>query len=63
MLRPTPLARKALVAERLRAEIWPQLGHGVRPVIAHTFPLDQAAQAHAEMERGQHIGKIILTVK
>ena len=62
LLRPTPLARKAMIAQRLANEIWPKLGQAVRPVIAHTFPLEQAAQAHAEMERGQHIGKIILTV-
>jgi NADPH:quinone reductase len=63
LLRPTPLARKAKVAERLRDEIWPRLGHGVRPLIAKTFPLEEAAQAHAELERNRHIGKIILTVK
>ncbi len=26
-------------------------------------PYEKAADAHAEMERGQHIGKIMLTVK
>jgi NADPH:quinone reductase len=31
-------------------------------VIHKTFALDQAAEAHALMESGQHIGKIILTV-
>ena len=62
LLRPTSLARKAAIARRLHEDIWPKLGDGVRPVIAHTFPLEQAAQAHAAMERGQHIGKIILTV-
>ena len=62
LLRPTSLARKAAIARRLHEDIWPKLGIGVRPVIAHTFPLDQAAQAHAAMERGEHIGKIILTV-
>jgi putative PIG3 family NAD(P)H quinone oxidoreductase len=63
LLRPTSLARKAAIARRLHDEIWPELGPRVRPVIAETFPLDHAAQAHAAMERGQHIGKIILTVR
>ena len=62
LLRPTSLARKAAIARRLHDDIWPKLGQGVRPVIAETFPLEEAAQAHAAMERGQHIGKIILTV-
>ncbi len=62
LLRPTPLARKARVAERLRQEIWPKLGAVVRPIVAHTFPLAAAAAAHAEMERNQHVGKILLTV-
>jgi NADPH:quinone reductase-like Zn-dependent oxidoreductase len=33
-----------------------------RPVIDRTFPLAQAAAAHARMETSQHIGKIVLTV-
>ena len=33
-----------------------------QPVIHATFPLAQAAEAHALMETGAHIGKIVLTV-
>ncbi len=60
LLRPTPLARKARVAERLRQDLWPKLGTAVHPIIAQTFGLESAAAAHAEMERNQHIGKILL---
>ena len=44
--------------------MWPLLERGeVRPVIHATFPLRDASLAHAELEAGQHVGKIILTVK
>jgi NADPH2:quinone reductase len=33
----------------------------VRPVIYRTFPAGQAAEAHALMESGEHVGKIVLT--
>jgi NADPH:quinone reductase len=34
----------------------------LKPVIDATFPLAEAAKAHARMEAGDHIGKIVLTV-
>jgi len=39
------------------------LGSGkIKPVIFKTFPLENAKQAHALMESGQQIGKIVLTL-
>lgn len=32
----------------------------VQPVIAATFPLDQAAQAQQELSRREHVGKIVM---
>jgi NADPH:quinone reductase-like Zn-dependent oxidoreductase len=32
------------------------------PVIDSTFPLAEAAAAHARMEASDHIGKIVLTL-
>jgi NADPH:quinone reductase-like Zn-dependent oxidoreductase len=32
-------------------------------MIDRTFPLAAAADAHAMMESGDHVGKIVLTVK
>jgi NADPH2:quinone reductase len=62
-LRPRPVQEKAEIAERLEAQVWPLIDEGrVRPVIDTTFALAEAAKAHARMEAGQHIGKIILTV-
>jgi putative PIG3 family NAD(P)H quinone oxidoreductase len=54
--------RKIVVAKRLREDIWGRLGPELKPIIAATFPYEKAAEAHTEMERGQHIGKIMLTV-
>lgn len=62
-LRPRRVAEKGAIAAALRREVWPLLERGaVRPVIDRTFPLAQAADAHARMESSVHIGKIVLTV-
>ncbi|RJG04201.1 NAD(P)H-quinone oxidoreductase [Noviherbaspirillum sedimenti] len=62
-LRPRPVAFKADIAASLREKVWPLLESGaIRPVIHASYPLEQAAQAHALMETSTHIGKIVLTV-
>lgn len=62
-LRPRPVAFKAAIAAQLRARIWPLLAaRKIRPVIHRVFPLERADRAHALMEEGNHIGKIVLQV-
>ena len=62
-LRPRSARVKAGIARQLKAKIWPFCENGtIRPVIAQTFPLDKAAEAHRLMESNQHIGKIVLQV-
>ena len=62
-LRARPVAFKTLVAEELQRVVWPHVEAGrLKPVIDKTFPLAQAAAAHARMEGGDHVGKIVLTV-
>jgi NADPH2:quinone reductase len=62
-LRARSVADKAAIASAIEEHVWPLIGTGkVKPVIYRTFPLAQAAQAHALMETSQHIGKIVLTV-
>lgn len=62
-LRVRSVAEKAEIARGLEEHMWPHLAAGrIRPVIHKTFPLTAAAAAHALMEEGSHIGKIILTV-
>jgi NADPH2:quinone reductase len=62
-LRPRSVAEKAEIARELEAKVWPLLATGkCRPVIHATFPLAEAAKAHALMESSSHVGKIILLV-
>ncbi|WP_317201242.1 NAD(P)H-quinone oxidoreductase [Janthinobacterium sp.] len=62
-LRPRPVAFKAAIAAQLRATVWPLLEAGrIKPVIYRTFPLAEAAAAHALMESSAHVGKIMLQV-
>ncbi len=60
-LRPRPVAFKAAIAKALLQHVWPLIEAGrIKPVIHSVFPAAQAAQAHALMESGEHIGKIVL---
>jgi len=62
-LRPRPVAFKRHIAQQLRSQVWPLLESGrIKPVIYQTFPLEQAADAHALMETSTHVGKIMLQV-
>ncbi|KQM21830.1 NAD(P)H-quinone oxidoreductase [Novosphingobium sp. Leaf2] len=52
---------KALLAHEILECAWPLVENGaLRPVMDMRFPLDQAAAAHARMEGGDHVGKIVL---
>jgi putative PIG3 family NAD(P)H quinone oxidoreductase len=63
-LRPRPVAFKAQIARELAERVVPLLEAGsVAPVMDSSFPLTRADEAHARMEEGRHIGKIVLTVE
>jgi len=60
-LRARSNAFKTLLAQEIAANVWPLVAEGLlRPVMDRTFPLTEAAAAHARMEAGGHIGKIVL---
>jgi putative PIG3 family NAD(P)H quinone oxidoreductase len=62
-LRNRPADEKARLAAAVETTVWPWVVAGrVRPPVQAVFPLDKAADAHAELEAGGHIGKIVLTV-
>ena len=62
-LRPRPLEFKALLADELHRTVWPFVTEGrLKPVIDKVFPLSEAPAAHARMESGEHVGKIVLTI-
>jgi putative PIG3 family NAD(P)H quinone oxidoreductase len=63
LLRARTAAEKAAIADQLHEHVWPALSAGrCLPIIDKVYPLADAAQAHARMEGGDHIGKIILQV-
>ena len=62
-LRPQSVENKGRLAAALREQIWPLIeSKSLRLPIHATFPLVEAAKAHALMESGGHIGKIVLRV-
>jgi putative PIG3 family NAD(P)H quinone oxidoreductase len=61
-LRPRSVEEKGQIAQALRRHVWPLIERGaVRPIIHRTFPLAEAAAAHALLESSAHIGKVVLT--
>jgi putative PIG3 family NAD(P)H quinone oxidoreductase len=63
-LRASPFERKAALARSLREKVWPLHAEGKLRTVTHaTFPLAEAARAHALMESSAHIGKIVLAAR
>lgn len=61
-LRPRPIEFKAGIARALRERVWPLLAsRAIAPVIYKQLPAAEAAAAHALMESGEHVGKIVLS--
>jgi putative PIG3 family NAD(P)H quinone oxidoreductase len=62
-LRPRSVAFKSLVAEEIARSVWPFVEAGqLKPVMDRCFPFADAPAAHARMEAGDHVGKIVLTM-
>jgi NADPH2:quinone reductase len=60
-LRARSVADKAAIARAVEDRVLPLIAAGkVKPLIDTTFPLREAAAAHAKMEASTHIGKIVL---
>ncbi|WP_332308083.1 zinc-binding dehydrogenase [Elstera litoralis] len=60
-LRPQSIAAKTRLAAALHETLWPWVEKGlIRPQIFRVFPLAEAAAAHALLESGEPIGKIVL---
>ena len=61
-LRPRSADEKAWLAAAVEGQVWAWIASGrFRPVIDRTFPLARAGEAHAALEAGDHVGKIVLT--
>ena len=62
-LRPRSVEFKTMVADEIARTVWPYAEGGrLKPVIDSSFPFAQAAAAHARMESGTHVGKIVLEI-
>jgi NADPH2:quinone reductase len=62
-LRPRSPAEKAVLAEALRAKVWPLLEKGqCKPVIDSVFSLAEVRKAHERIDNHDHFGKIVLTM-
>jgi putative PIG3 family NAD(P)H quinone oxidoreductase len=62
-LRPRPAEDKGRLAWGVEQTVWPWIEAGkLRPIIDSTFPLAEAAKAHARIDESGHLGKIVLTV-
>lgn len=62
-LRPRSADEKARLAAEVEAVVWPWVEAGkVTAVIDQTFPLAEAARAHARLDSGGHVGKVVLVV-
>ena len=61
-LRPRDADEKARLAAAVEQRVWPWVEAGeIKPQVDSVFPLADAARAHAHLETGGHVGKIILT--
>ena len=62
-LRARSADEKARLAREVEARVWPWVADGlVRAPIDRVFPLHEAAAAHAHLEAGGHVGKVVLSV-
>ena len=54
---------KANLAAALEQHVLPLLAQGIaKPAIDSTYPLADVRGAHARMDSGEHVGKIVLTM-
>jgi putative PIG3 family NAD(P)H quinone oxidoreductase len=61
-LRSRPTAEKAAICAAVAEHVWPLVADGrIRPIVHTTLPLAGAGDAHALMEAGDNVGKILLT--
>jgi putative PIG3 family NAD(P)H quinone oxidoreductase len=61
-LRSRPAAEKAAIVASVEENAWPLVADGtLRPIVHARFDLANAAEAHALVESGGHVGKVLLT--
>jgi NADPH:quinone reductase-like Zn-dependent oxidoreductase len=62
-LRSRPVGEKAAICAAVAEHVWPLVAAGeVKPVVHSSYPLEEASSAHAAVENGENVGKVLLTV-
>ena len=63
MLRNRTPEFKAYILSELVKNVWPKIEDGsIKPSIYKVLPITEAEAAHAILERGENVGKVVLTV-
>ena len=63
MLRNRTPEFKAYILSELVRNVWPRIEDGtIKPSIYKVFPIAEAEAAHAILERGENVGKVVLSV-
>ena len=63
-LRSRSPAFKAELLAKLVSDVWPKVEAGMmKPSIYRVLPIQKAEEAHAILQRGENVGKVVLTVK
>ena len=63
MLRNRTPAFKAYILSELVKNVWPRIEDGtIKPSIYRVLPIEEAEAAHAILERGENVGKVVLSV-
>lgn len=64
MLRKRSVQEKADLLSELVENVWPKLESGeIKPTVYKVLPMSQALEAHGILERGENVGKVVLTLK
>ncbi len=64
MLRKRSVQEKADLLADLVENVWPHLENGtIKPSIYKVLPMSEAMEAHGILERGENVGKVVLTLK
>ena len=63
MLRNRTPEFKAYILSELVSKVFPKIEAGlIKPSIYKVLPIEKAEEAHAILQRGENIGKVVLTV-
>lgn len=63
MLRKRSSEEKSHLLKELTEKLWPKLESGeIKPSVYKVFPIENAVDAHAILERGENVGKVVLKV-